>query len=119
MAGRLLLHALAAALVAWGCSPRRATATAPTPAPPASGSSIDATPAPSADAGASAQLPRSPEMERRIAEMERLGDPAITFRGVTQTPPPRGYAVPARGVFPTRGVARVVLYTFGWVGGGC
>lgn len=108
---------VALALLALACSPPR-----PAPVVPPLESSADAAP-PSTDAsaGASPEVSVSPEMERLLAESERLEDPDITFSRVAQTPPPRRYSVARRGRFPVRETARAVIYTFGWslVHGAC
>ncbi len=57
---------------------------------------------------------RDKELERLIAERDRLRDPGLTFSRFPQTAPPRPYSIPPRGAFPDRArVARAVLYTFG------
>jgi hypothetical protein len=112
---------MAPALLALACSPPPRPVPAVPPAAPVAQSDDASSPRPDASAGASPEVSVSPEMERLLAESERLEDPVITFSRVAQTPPPRRYAVARRGHFPVREAAHAVIYTFGWslVPGAC
>lgn len=108
---RVFFLQLVPAVALGACAPHPRARPAPVP------TRLYAEPPSRPTASAAPSAPRSPragELERWIAERDRLGDPGITFSRVAQTPPPRRYAVPKLGAFPERGrVARVVLYTFG------